>query len=59
MHREAERMRLFTRRALLVGAGQHRGRAQQSIPILYLPLPNPRPACAEWIEAYRQWIAGE
>ena len=36
-----------------------RGRAHQAIPILDLPLPNPRPAGAEWIEAYRHWIAGE
>jgi hypothetical protein len=36
-----------------------RGRSQQAIPILDLPLPNPRPAGAEWIEAYRHWAAGE
>lgn len=36
-----------------------RGRSRQSIPILELPLPNPRPAGAEWIEAYRLWVAGE
>jgi Calcium binding len=36
-----------------------RGRARQVIPILDLPLPNPRPAGAEWIEAYRHWVAGE
>ena len=36
-----------------------RGRARQAIPILELPLPTPRPAGAEWIEAYRHWIAGE
>jgi len=32
-----------------------RGRAQQSLPILDLPLPTPPPDGAEWIEAYRQW----
>lgn len=32
-----------------------RGREQQAIPILDLPLPSPPPAGAEWIEAYRLW----
>ncbi|MGH8241949.1 MAG: calcium-binding protein [Steroidobacteraceae bacterium] len=36
-----------------------RGRSRQAIPILDLPLPNPPPAGAEWIEAYRHWAAGE
>lgn len=36
-----------------------RSRSRQAIPILDLPLPNPRPAGAEWIEAYRSWAAGE
>ncbi|HEX7595460.1 MAG TPA: calcium-binding protein [Gemmatimonadaceae bacterium] len=35
-----------------------RGRSRQRIPVLDLPLPNPRPAGAEWIEAYRSWSAG-
>ena len=35
-----------------------RGRWRQAIPILDLPLPNPRPEGAEWIEAYRHWVAG-
>jgi hypothetical protein len=35
-----------------------RGRIRQSIPILELPLPSPRPAGAEWIEAYRSWAGG-
>jgi hypothetical protein len=35
-----------------------RGRVRQAIPILELPLPNPRPAGAEWIEAYRSWMLG-
>ncbi len=34
-----------------------RGRAQQSIPIINLPLPTPLPDGAEWIEAYRHWRA--
>jgi len=36
-----------------------RGRARQAIPILDLPLPNPPPAGADWIEAYRRWTAGD
>ncbi len=36
-----------------------RGRSHQAIPILDLPLPDPRPGGAEWIEAYRHWAAGE
>jgi hypothetical protein len=27
----------------------------QAIPILDLPLPTPRPAGAEWIDAYGRW----
>jgi uncharacterized Zn finger protein len=33
-----------------------RGRKRQSVPILELPLPSPRPPGAEWIEAYRHWV---
>ena len=32
-----------------------RGKATQAIPILDLPLPDPRPEGAEWIDAYRRW----
>ena len=32
-----------------------RGRNRQTLPILDLPMPNPPPEGAEWIEAYRQW----
>lgn len=32
-----------------------RGRFRQSIGVLDLPLPDPPPAGAEWIEAYRRW----
>jgi hypothetical protein len=35
-----------------------RGRKGQRIPILDLPLPNPRPKGAEWIEAFRRWAGG-
>lgn len=36
-----------------------RGRSRQAIPILDLPLPDPRPGGAEWIEAYRHWALPE
>ena len=35
-----------------------RGRARQRIPILDLPLPDPPPSGAEWIEAHRRWARG-
>ena len=35
-----------------------RGRERQPVRILDLPLPSPRPAGAEWIEAYRHWVGG-
>src|SRR4029434_2198619 len=33
-------------------------RERQRIPILNLPLPSPRPAGWQWIEAYRHWARG-
>ena len=36
-----------------------RGRTRQAIPILELPLPEPPPGGAEWIEAYRRWARGQ
>jgi hypothetical protein len=35
-----------------------RGKHRQAIPVLYLPLPSPPPAGAEWIAAYRHWPPG-
>lgn len=35
-----------------------RGGERQSVRILDLPLPWPRPVGAEWIEAYRYWVGG-
>lgn len=35
-----------------------RGRFQQRIPVLDLPLPTPPPEGAEWIDAYRIWVEG-
>jgi hypothetical protein len=34
-----------------------RGRDRQRLPILDLPLPNPPPEGADWIEAYRHWLS--
>ena len=47
----------------LSGGGQivaicTRGRNRQAIPLVDLPLPSPRPAGSEWIEAYRCWVGG-
>jgi hypothetical protein len=36
-----------------------RGGARQAIPILDLPLPDPPPKGAEWIEAYRRWARSQ
>jgi hypothetical protein len=36
----------------------HRGRLRQSIGILDLPLPDPLPDGAQWIQAYRHWAGG-
>lgn len=36
----------------------YRGKNRQAIPVLSLPLPVPRPAGWEWIEAYRRWARG-
>jgi hypothetical protein len=33
-----------------------RGRDRQAISVVDLPLPLPKPAGSEWIEAYRQWL---
>jgi hypothetical protein len=35
-----------------------RGKSQQPVPILDLTLPDPPPAGAEWIEAFRRWARG-
>jgi hypothetical protein len=35
-----------------------RGRHRQRLPLLDLPLPDPAPEGAEWIEAYRAWSTG-
>ena len=35
-----------------------RGKARQRVPILDLPLPEPPPEGAEWIEAFGRWVRG-
>lgn len=45
----------MTRDEQIVAICRH-GRSRQRIPVLELPLPGPRPAGAEWIEAYRSWV---
>jgi len=35
-----------------------RGRTRQAISLADLPLPSPRPAGADWIDAYRHWLGG-
>ncbi|WP_239080496.1 calcium-binding protein [Paractinoplanes brasiliensis] len=37
----------------------HRGRLRQAIGILDLPLPDPVPDGAQWIEAYRWWAGAQ
>jgi hypothetical protein len=34
-----------------------RGRDRQAIALVDLPLPSPRPAGTDWIEAYRYWLS--
>ncbi|MBI5526020.1 MAG: hypothetical protein HY897_06765 [Deltaproteobacteria bacterium] len=35
-----------------------RGNERQHIPLVDLPLPEPKPKGWEWIEAYRRWARG-
>jgi hypothetical protein len=35
-----------------------RGQDRQAISLVDLPLPSPKPAGSEWIEAYRYWLGG-
>jgi len=35
-----------------------RGSERQRVSLLDLPLPEPKPAGTEWIEAYRRWAKG-
>ena len=47
----------LTQRDEIVGVCR-RARVRQTVPIIDLPLPSPRPAGAEWIDAYRHWLRG-
>ena len=47
----------MTRRDEIVAVCR-RARVRQTVPIIDLPLPAPRPAGAEWIDAYRHWLRG-
>ena len=49
-----ERVQL-TRRDEIVAVCRRAG-VRQTIPLLDLPQPSPRPAGTEWIEAYRHWL---
>jgi hypothetical protein len=48
----------LTQREEIVAVCRRAG-VRQTVPILDLPLPSPRPAGAEWIEAYRRWASGK
>jgi hypothetical protein len=45
----------LTRRDEIVAVCRRAG-VRQTVPIFDLPLPSPRPAGAEWIDAYRHWL---
>lgn len=45
------------RDAGLVAICEH-GRHRQAILLIDVPLPSPKPAGADWIEAYRSWLRG-
>ena len=54
-------MQVRVERVALIGEDEvvaicRRGREEQTIPILDLPLPAPLPKGAEWIEAYRRFL---
>ena len=47
----------LTQRGEIVAVCRRAG-ARQTVPIIDLPLPSPRPAGTEWIDAYRHWLGG-
>jgi len=51
-----ERVQL-TLRAEIVAVCRRAG-IRQTVPLLDLPLPSPRPAGSEWIAVYRHWLRG-
>lgn len=48
----------LTQREEIVAVCRRAG-VRQTVPILDLPLPSPRPAGADWIDAYRHWVGAE
>ena len=56
VHVRVEQIKLRDERSLV--AQCRRANSRQLIDVLDLPMPTPRPAGAEWIEAYRQWRSG-
>jgi len=48
----------LTDSAAMVAVCRRRGQRQR-VPLLDLPLPDPKPAGAEWIDAYRRWARGK
>ena len=51
-----ERVQLTPRDDIVVVC--RRAGIRQTVPLLDLPLPSPRPAGSEWIAAYRHWLCG-
>ena len=51
-----ERVQLTLRNEIV--AVCRRAGIRQTVPLLDLPLPSPRPAGSEWIAAYRHWLRG-
>ena len=49
-----ERVHLTRREEII--AVCRRGGVRQTVPLLDLSLPSPRPAGTEWIAAYRHWV---
>jgi hypothetical protein len=49
-----ERVQLTPRDEII--AVCRRAGIRQTVPLLDLPLPSPRPAGSEWIAAYRHWL---
>jgi hypothetical protein len=50
--------RIALNRANEIVAICRRGRERQNIPLIDLPLPDPRPEGAEWIDAYKLFMTG-
>jgi len=53
-----ERVDLTQRDEIVAVCRRAGARVRQTISIIDLPLPSPKPAGAEWIDAYRHWLRG-